>query len=613
LAIKDESYIQSPHEWEVLVVRDFEEIEAVRQTWEKMQAEEPYPRINADIDRYLATLKATSNSIEPYIIVLKENGWPAAMVIGWIGKDRLKCVIGRRALFKPALRQLSVIYGGVIGKKTEQISRVLVGELMKELRRGEVDVVFLNHLETDSSLYHVARKMPGLLCRGHFPKVEAHMCMSIPEGFDQFLEACSHNGRRNFRRWTRKLENRYPGQVRMITYSEENEVAEAIEIAAKISAETYQHAYGGGVTNDAGTRAFYRAAAKKGWLRIHLLFIGDEPCAFLTALKYDRIYLAELTGYSPKWKDLQVGNILFFKIVEQLCGDPVVDSFDHSFGEGQHKRWGDSRQWPEASVSIFAPRLFPVFVNQIQSSTLAISILTQHVITKLGIHNSVQRYRRKKILKKAQRVKGNQKPEGKHMQNKQQINEGRLNLSMRRTERQDINDLAVMSRICYPYSLRWQAPRFHIRKRWRLLLDSQCHEAWVCLSHGQIIGYFTLILDRQQHEEADARPHPGLFVGLYMLAVCPKLFITVALGKLKRRIQRSLTGASSDHDKTADSETLRLLDDRQVPWVGYVAVTPAMQGKGVATEMVKRCAQRARKVGFVVTEGIEYLMFVKQL
>jgi len=405
LAIKDESYIQSPHEWEVLVVRDFEEIEAVRQTWEKMQAEEPYPRINADIDRYLATLKATSNSIEPYIIVLKENGWPAAMVIGWIGKDRLKCVIGRRALFKPALRQLSVIYGGVIGKKTEQISRVLVGELMKELRRGEVDVVFLNHLETDSSLYHVARKMPGLLCRGHFPKVEAHMCMSIPEGFDQFLEACSHNGRRNFRRWTRKLENRYPGQVRMITYSEENEVAEAIEIAAKISAETYQHAYGGGVTNDAGTRAFYRAAAKKGWLRIHLLFIGDEPCAFLTALKYDRIYLAELTGYSPKWKDLQVGNILFFKIVEQLCGDPVVDSFDHSFGEGQHKRWGDSRQWPEASVSIFAPRLFPVFVNQIQSSTLAISILTQHVITKLGIHNSVQRYRRKKIPKKSPKSK----------------------------------------------------------------------------------------------------------------------------------------------------------------------------------------------------------------
>ena len=408
MAMKDGCDIQSSHEWEVLVVRDFEGIEAVRQTWEKMQAEEPYPRINADIDKYLTTLKASSDSLEPYIIVLNENGRPAAMLIGWIGKSRLKCAIGRRILFKPALRQLSVIYGGVIGSRAEHIGRVLVGELIKELRRGEVDVVFFNHLETDSSLYHVARKMPGLLCRDHFPKVEPHRCMSIPEGFDRFLEACSHNSRRNFKRWTRKLENRYPGQIRMITYSEENEVAEAIEIAAKISAETYQHAYGGGVTNDARTRAFFRATAKKGWLRIHILFIGDEPCAFLTALKYGRIYSAELTGYSPKWRDLRVGSILFFKIVEQLCGDPAVDSFDYSFGEDQHKRWGDSRQWPEASVLIFAPRIFPVFVNQMQSSTLAISILTQHVITKLGIRNPVQRYRRKRILEKAQRVKGNQ-------------------------------------------------------------------------------------------------------------------------------------------------------------------------------------------------------------
>ena len=76
MAMKDISDIQSSHEWEVFVVRDFEQIEAVRQTWEKMQAEEPYPKINADIDRYLSTLKATSNSKEPYIIVLKENGPP---------------------------------------------------------------------------------------------------------------------------------------------------------------------------------------------------------------------------------------------------------------------------------------------------------------------------------------------------------------------------------------------------------------------------------------------------------------------------------------------------------------------------------------------------------
>ena len=223
--------------------------------------------------------------------------------------------------------------------------------------------------------------------------------------------------------------------------------------------------------------------------------------------------------------------------------------------------------------------------------------------------------------------------------NKQQINEGSLHLSMRRAERQDIDELAVMSRSCYPYLLRWQGPRFHNRKRWRLLLDTEFCEAWVCLSRGQIIGYFTLILNRQKYDETDAKLHPGLFVRLYMLGACPKLFITIALRKLKRRIHgnlRQLFGSSSENDKMVGSETLKRLEDRQVPWVGYVAVTPAMQGNGVATKMVKRCAQRAvelgykeiwahlersniracglmKKAGFVVTEGIEYLMCVKKL
>ena len=401
LAMKDGSDIQSSHEWEVLVVRDFEEIEAVRQTWEKMQAEEPYPRINADIDRYLTTLKATSNSVEPYIIVLKENGRPAAMLIGRVDKSCLKCKIGRRTLFKPTLRQLSVVYGGVIGNRAEQISCVLVGELMKVLRRGEVDVVFFNHLETDSSIYHIARKAPGLFCRGHFPKAEQHRCMSIPDHIDRFWKACSHNRRKKLRKYIRRLEKKYPGQVKMVTFSRQEEVAEGLRIAADISANTYQRAFGGGLVNDAATRAIFEAAAKKDWLRIYILFVADEPCAFTSILKYGRICFAEVTAYSPKWKDWNVGSNLFCKVLERICGDPVVDSFDFGFGDDQHKQAGDSRQWAEASVFIFAPRPFPVFVNLILSTTSAINILTQQFVTRLGIYNLVQRYRRKRILDKS--------------------------------------------------------------------------------------------------------------------------------------------------------------------------------------------------------------------
>jgi len=398
--MRKESDTQSNNKWEVIVAKSFEEIEAIRQIWEQMQAAEHCPEINADIDRYLSAIKTMTQDVRPYIMLIKQNCILVSMVIGQLKNTRIKCNLGRMTLFKPLLRELVVVYGGVLGNQTDEIHSLLIRELMNVLRRGEVDVLLFNRLKTDSSIYHIARKVSGLFCRSHFSKVEQHWRMSIPESIDQFLETCSHNSRRNFRRWTRKLEQEFPGQIRMVTYCQEDEVAEAIKIVADISANTYQRAFGGGLVDDAPTRAIFKAAAKKGWLRIYILFIADEPCAFWTTLKYGRTHYAEFTAYSPKWKDLHIGSILFFKILEQICGDPMVDSFDFGFGDGQHKRWSNSRQWPEASVLIFAPRPFPLFVNLFQSSTLAISILVQQVITMLGIRNFIQRCRRRRITRK---------------------------------------------------------------------------------------------------------------------------------------------------------------------------------------------------------------------
>ncbi len=402
--MKTESDAKPCDEWEIKVAKSFEEVEAIRDIWEQMQAAEPYPEINADIDRYLSVIKIRAEDVQPYIMLLKQNSVLVSMVIGLLQNTRMKCNLGRMTLLKPLFRELVVVYGGLLGNLTDEICSLLIRELMNVLRRGEVDVVFFNHLKTDSSIYHIARKVPSLFCRDHFPKAEQHWCMSIPDHIDRFWEACSHNRRKKLRKYTRRLEKRYPGQVKMVTFSRQEEVAEGLRIAANISANTYQRAFGGGLVDDGPTRAIFEVAAKKDWLRIYILFVADEPCAFLYILKYGRICFAEETGYSPKWKDWNVGSILHLEVVEQICGDPVVDTLDFGFGDVRHKHVGDSRQWTEAPVFIFAPRPFPVFVNLIRSSTLATSMLAQHTITGLGIRSLVQRYRRSRIVQKHARA-----------------------------------------------------------------------------------------------------------------------------------------------------------------------------------------------------------------
>lgn len=385
---------------EVVVVKSIEGIEAVRETWERLQSNEPYPKVNADIDRYLMMHTTVMDDRTPYIMLVKEYGQPCAMLIGLIEKGRLKCAIARKTLFAPVLRRLVVVYGGIIGRVTNKICHLLVGELVKVLHKGGVDVVLFQKLETDSLLYRTALTMPDWFSRDYFTKSELHWYVSVPDHIDQFWKACSHNRRKLLRKYIRKLEMRYPKQVKMVTFSRQEDVAEGLRIAAGISSDTYQHAFGGGLVNDDTTRTTFEAAAKKGWLRIYILFVADEPCAFLYVLKYGRICFAEQTAYSPKWKDWNVGSIINLKVVEQICADPMVDTLDYGFGDVRYKQLGNCRQWTEAPVFIFAPRLFPVFVNLIRSLTLGTTILTQRTIDRLRMHDLVQRYRRKRIVQK---------------------------------------------------------------------------------------------------------------------------------------------------------------------------------------------------------------------
>ena len=405
MAMKDGFDIQSSQELEVFVVRNFEEIESIRHIWEKMQAEEPHPKINADIDGYLTISKATGDSLEPYIIVLKESGRPVTMLIGRIDKSRLKCTIGRRVLFNPVLRQLSIVYGGVIGRRTEQIIRVLVIELMKMLRRSEVDAVYFNHLETDSFLYRIIRKEPGLLSRCYLPRIENSWRMKVPEDMDSFYRGLPRKHRNNLRRVIRKLERVYSNKVKVVTYREPGELDVALKTISDISATTYQHAYGLGVVDDQKTRTILSQAALLGWLRIDILYIDSEPAAFQLAMKYGDTYFGDKFGFNPKWKDFRIGTVLFLRITETLCGDPTVAYYDFGSGDAEYKGSYCDTHWAEGSIYIFAPRVFPVFVNLILSITSAITILTGHIVTKLGIRSSVQQYRHRRILEKKQRVK----------------------------------------------------------------------------------------------------------------------------------------------------------------------------------------------------------------
>jgi len=299
------------------------------------------------------------------------------------------------------MRCLSIIYGGILGQPTKETSVVLIRELMNILSRGEVDTIEFNHIRMESPLYQLSRKMPGVFSRDYFPIIEPHWVMTIPKNIESFYQTISSGSRKQYKKCIRRLEREFPGQVRYQIYSQENHFDEAIKYVSLISEKTYQYSMGCGFVNNCFTRTLLQKAAQKGWLRIHILFIGSEACAFEIWLRYKKIYFGHGIGFDPKWKKWRVGTVLFLKTIEILCADTAVEFIDFGFGDADYKRSYADIQWQEASVYIFARRFYPSCINILRTCVAAMNAVLEYVLNKSGLTNRIKRFWRNRLEEKS--------------------------------------------------------------------------------------------------------------------------------------------------------------------------------------------------------------------
>lgn len=384
-----ETYL--PVGWEITTYKSLEEIEAIRPVWEEMQCDESFPVPNTDINRYITVIKTLGDEVQPYIILLRQNNRPVAMTIGRSEKYQLKLKLGYKTLLSPKLRCLTVVYGGILGRPEEEVCSLLIGELMKVLRRREVDMVYFNHLRTDSHFYKLSRKIPGILSRGYFPRIEPHWQSPVPASAEAFWAFVSTSRKRYLRRYIKKLEEESSATVNVVCYRDETDVDSFIEIASQISRSTYKETLCVGFADTALSRRLITQAARKGLWSGYVLYVGDNPCAFEFGIRCGTTYFPEHIAYDSAWKSCSPGTVLFLKALEDLSKDSLIRIFDYGFGPAIYKDRFGAESWPEASVYIFAPRLYPVFINMLRTSVMGLNTGLEYIVNKTGFSGWIKR------------------------------------------------------------------------------------------------------------------------------------------------------------------------------------------------------------------------------
>ncbi len=385
---------------EITTYKSVEEIDTIRTVWAEMQSKEPSPVINADIDRYLVIIKTLGSEVKPHIILLKQNDQPAAMIIGRLEQHRFDLKMGYKTLFKPALRCISVVYGGIIGRLTSDICTVLIHELIYTLRRREADVVFFNHLKIDSEFYKLCKTVPGFLRRSHFISPQHHWETHIPNSIEEFYSKVSSSRKRRWKYEIRKLEKIGSSPVKVICYHKQSDVDYFINVASRIEAASYKNHVGVGFISSAFTRPVMEQAARNGWLRAYILYVGDEPCAFELDIQYGHTQFAEQSSFDPKWSRGSPGIVLWVKVLEELCQDSKICRADYGFGDAPYKRQFGTSYWLGESVCIYAFRLRPILINIVLSLLSGCSLFVKRITSYLNLESWVKRNWRKMVHKK---------------------------------------------------------------------------------------------------------------------------------------------------------------------------------------------------------------------
>lgn len=378
------------------VVRAVEELDSIRGPWERMQR---HP--NADFEFYRAIHELRPSVLRPHVILLEdEAGRPRAMLVGRIEWSSLDCSVGYLKLWRPRVRMLTIVYGGVVGELTPPLAARLAGALLGALAAGEADVARVGGLDPASEFCRLLRRLPGALCRDRLAAPTPHWEITLPPTYDAYLARLKPKLRSELRRVERKFENEVEGAACRL-FQREDEVAQLCADAEAVARLTYQRGIGAGFIDDAEHRRRLALAAARGWLRAWVIYAGGVPCAFEMGTLYQGTFFLDYTGYDPAWRRYEVGTLVFLKMIAELCRGGVA-TVDCGLGDAAYKHTFADRCHPELSVMIFAPKVRGVWINTARTATLGAARVGAATLKKLGIENKIKKLWRGMLRRKSE-------------------------------------------------------------------------------------------------------------------------------------------------------------------------------------------------------------------
>jgi hypothetical protein len=304
------------------------------------------------------------------VIVLSRNRRPDAILVGLCERRKLPFRLGHFTIWEPEVSTLELVYGGLRGNPSEENCAALVKELMKSLEAGVADLALWKQLDVQSPLYDCVLKQPRFALRDYSGCLRDHWWLeNFPNGRESFLGTLGRSQRSKLQRKYKKVLNHFAGKVQVRSFRSVEDLPAAIADMEIIANKTDKRKiFGDGFFDTPEIRTHMAVAAAKGWLRLYILYLEDQPAAFWMGTVYDRCLQGDHTGYDPAWSEFSPGIFLFLNILEDLR-EEHIQSIDFGYGNTQLRQTFGNLRRVESRAQIYAPTWRGVELNFSRTAT----------------------------------------------------------------------------------------------------------------------------------------------------------------------------------------------------------------------------------------------------
>jgi CelD/BcsL family acetyltransferase involved in cellulose biosynthesis len=232
---------------------------------------------------------------------------------------------------------------------THEVAKALAMQLWADRRRWQV--LKLQPLSRDSAIYTAlvnAFRDMGMVVQTYFCFGNWYLDVA-GRSYKEYVQSLSSVLRTNIPYNLRRLE-RNSGEIVIVT--DETGLDKALD--------DYETVYNASWKIREATpqfiRGLARSAARNGWLRLGLVYVGGEPAAAQLWIVHEGVASIYKIAYDERFAKLSVGTALTAKLMQQAIDVDKVRIVDYLSGEDEYKKNWMSHRREFWGIAAFNPR-----------------------------------------------------------------------------------------------------------------------------------------------------------------------------------------------------------------------------------------------------------------